>query len=484
MNYSCKKKEIILIIIGLLFIAGGGVLNEWFLAALMSTDGAIALSHRITIWIVDICLIGTGFVMIRYRMFLTKETLFVVTGLLVIFSGIALTEKFVPAVIDAPMTSPNRLFMRGVEMYAVITGMMLILYRKSLDSKRVLLFGISSLFCFAMFVGYDWYRIYSNINKFQSAALDPEAQYFSRSLYAEDDKLGWKPVANISVRHSIPGEFDVKYEIDDNGFKKINNSKGEPDLSIYFFGDSFTFGDGVKNDDTFPNIIKEKYLNEKVNVYNAGVNGYGIVQMFQRFLNMKDRIQPGDLVIFTPIAIDIKRNLKDFAMVFYIIFGNHIKVKNFPYFDNAVITSRQIGNTFYNTLKLSAISAQYTGFLVRSIRNKFISDTTKESQEMMNIIEREMTLKGGEFILFFLPTPKEYSGGEYVVDIYGFDYFDILDFFPSEEEKMDKLRISKSNGHYSRRGHEIVAKAIVEILATQKLLSPKYLKAELKSSDK
>ena len=44
-----------------------------------------------------------------------------------------------------------------------------------------------------------------------------------------------------------------------SGIEKII-SKEKPDFRIYFFGDSFTFGERVNNEDTFTNIIKEKYL--------------------------------------------------------------------------------------------------------------------------------------------------------------------------------------------------------------------------------
>ena len=92
------------------------------------------------------------------------------------------------------------------------------------------------------------------------------------------------------------------------------------DFSIYFFGDSFAFGHGVNNHETFPAIIKDSYMKEEVNVYNAGVVGYGIVQIFQSFLKIKDRIRSGDLIIFTPISEDIRRNLKDFQFPYFIKF--------------------------------------------------------------------------------------------------------------------------------------------------------------------
>jgi hypothetical protein len=130
---------------------------------------------------------------------------------------------------------------------------------------------------------------------------------------------------------------------------------------------------------------------------------------------------------------------------------------------------------FSYKLKLIAITAEYTGTYFKSIRNKFISDTTKESIEMIKIIERQTKLKRGKFVLFFLPQIGECLNGKYDIYISGFDYFDVMHFFPSEEEKLNKLRLSKTDDHYNRRGHEIAAKAIVDTLIDENIIDEKYL---------
>jgi hypothetical protein len=475
MKDRSQNKQKIYMIIGLLFILSGVFCNEWFLAALISADGVIALSHRIIIWIVDVCLIGTGFIVIRYRMSLTRETLCVITGALVLFTGIVLTEKFVPAVIDVPMTGQNRLFLRGIEIYFIITGIMLILYRRSIDFHRVVLFGFSSLFCISLFLAADWYLFYSKIIQYRSDVNAYIAENPELALTERDARLGWKLIAQSGVRKAGPKAPNVSYEIDEHGYKKVNNSKERPDFSMYFFGDSYTFGEGVSNEDTFTNIIKDNYLTKEVNVYNAGVGGYGIVQMFQRFVNMKDRIQPGDLIIFTPITNDIKRNLKNFFMPYFTKFTNIMNVEDYPYFENGVITYRKMENSFYNKLKLSALGARFTGYYVRSIYNKLIPDTTREAQEIMKIVERETELRGGKFMLFFLPKTGERFSGNYEVDISGFDYFDIMHFFPADIDTLNKLVLSKSDGHYNRRGHEVAAKAIIDTLVDEKIIDEKYV---------
>lgn len=471
-----KIKQKLLVTIGLLFIAAGILSNEWVLAALFSADGIIANPHRIIIWIVDVGLVSAGILLIIYKKSLTKEIVLIITGSLFVISGIILSELFIPVVMGTLMSDQNRLLLRVVEIYVIVTGLMVILYRRTVDLRGMLLFAITSLFCLIIFMGYDYYSYYSRIIKARSGVSVFAAKNPLDRLFVKDDKLGWKLIANVHARYSSDWKYDVTYETDENGFRKVKNSKGKHDFSIYFFGDSFTFGDWVNNEDTFTSIIKEKYLKNNINVYNAGVDGYGIVQMFQRFLNIKDQIQPGDLVIFTPIANDIKRNLTDFTIPYFTKFTNIMTVDNFPYFNHGVITYRKMENNFYNKLELAAINAPYTGNFISFIRNKFIPDTTKESQEMIKIIEGETKRKGGKFVLFFLPQTKECLNRKYSVDISGFNYFDIMHFFPSEEEELMKLRLSVDDGHYNKSGHEIAAKAIAETLLKARIIDEQYLR--------
>src|SRR3990172_9687766 len=158
MKNSSKSKGWIFIIVGLLFILSGFILNEWFLAALFSSDGIIATTHKIVIWLVDICLISTGLIVIKLRRSLTKEMLFVFTGVFIIFAGILFIEKFLPMALNTPMTDYNRPFLRAFEVYFIATGLFAILYRRAIDLKSISRFGISSLICLALFSLYVFYR--------------------------------------------------------------------------------------------------------------------------------------------------------------------------------------------------------------------------------------------------------------------------------------------------------------------------------------
>src|SRR3990172_6114941 len=107
---NLKIRQKLLVGVGLLFIVGGILFNEWLLAALFSTDGIIATSHRIIIWFVDVGLVSAGILLILFRRSLTKGIVLIITGLLFVFAGIILTEMFIPMVMGAVMSAQNRLF--------------------------------------------------------------------------------------------------------------------------------------------------------------------------------------------------------------------------------------------------------------------------------------------------------------------------------------------------------------------------------------
>jgi hypothetical protein len=465
-------KEKILYIAGLLLISAGILFNEWVLAALFSSDGVIALSHRVVIWVVDLSLISIGLMLILFKRTLTKESIFVITGLLFIPGAILFIEKFLPVMMNMQLSSENRIFLRFVEVYSVITGLMMVLYRKSIDFKDILLFGITSLLCFALFLSYDFYRAYSIFDHPPQIGVE----HSIHNVHVKDRYLGWKPKVDGIGRH-IHEDYDVTYEIDHNGFKKVYNTEQKPHFSIYFFGDSFTFGVGVTNDDTFPNIINNRYLRKEVNVYNAGVMGYGIVQMFQRFLNIEDLIVPGDLVIFTPLSEDIERQMNHPIANFLVTAFVTVDFEAYPIFDNGAIKYRKIENTSFNKFKALPFVAPYTGKFWSFLYSRvFMPDLTKQSIEMVKIIKQKTERRGGLFVLIFLPRTAECEKGSYLMDISGFSYYDIMQFFPSDKEELDKLRFMH-DGHWNVKGHKIAARAIVETLVNENVIDKKYLKS-------
>ena len=157
---------------------------------------------------------------------------------------------------------------------------------------------------------------------------------FGDSIHRADPLLGWVPIPGATGRHVVEGTFDVTYQLDDLGRKAIPADPGAT-RTVHFFGNLFTFGHGVANKDTALNLVAEA-LGPRANIANWGVMGYGLEQMFLRLRAVQDQIQPGDVVIFTPLAVDLLRNM--IAKVFvcgWIYRQNYSRARTFPMFEDA-----------------------------------------------------------------------------------------------------------------------------------------------------
>lgn len=102
------------------------------------------------------------------------------------------------------------------------------------------------------------------------------SEYSAGSLTRPDHELGWvlNPGARITAtrKWSDSTLFRVTYTITDAG---VRRTRGNPLGDTWvFMGCSFTFGEGVEDDETLPARFSEQ-LGWKANVVNLAVSGYG-----------------------------------------------------------------------------------------------------------------------------------------------------------------------------------------------------------------
>ena len=64
--------------------------------------------------------------------------------------------------------------------------------------------------------------------------------------------------------------------------------------------------------------------------------------------------------------------------------------------------------------------------------------------------------------------------GNYTIDVSEFDFYDLMGFFPSTKPEVDAIHFP-GDPHWNRRGHEIAAAALVEVLAAGGVLDPELL---------
>ena len=72
--------------------------------------------------------------------------------------------------------------------------------------------------------------------------------------------------------------YDVTYTIDANGWRVVPYISPDSATAVTFFGCSYTFGEGVNDNETLPYRFAEK-SGDRFKVFNFGIHGYGPHQM-------------------------------------------------------------------------------------------------------------------------------------------------------------------------------------------------------------
>ena len=299
-------------------------------------------------------------------------------------------------------------------------------------------------------------------------------------LHLPHATLGWITNKNATKSERLTNNFDVSYNTDELGFRRTP-VREQAEVTIYFFGDSFTFGHGVEDFETFASVIASTWLDKRVKTVNAGVSGYGITQMYVRFLETLSLVKEGDLVVFTPISKDILRSYKDFAVPAHYLFNpSSAPTKYYPYFDQGEIKMGKL-DTLSNRFKGLLFHAPLTGNAFRKIyRNLQGPIDFDDAASMFEIIEKKSAEHKARFYLYFLPQVKDLVRGRYKYDVSRYNYVDIWNFFPPGDVAKEKIGFP-DDGHWNCRGHEIAAHAIVSTLIENGALNKKYLQRSLEN---
>jgi len=194
--------------------------------------------------------------------------------------------------------------------YAVITSLVILICAVNYKKLRALLFNTAFLFLVLACV--EEYSIIRNIKN----SYDPNLKRntYSCHLSRPSDTLGYCMLKNIvcysKEYYKDTLLYDVKYSSDENGQrilpKIIPNSSTR---SIVYFGCSFTYGDGLNDNETVPYLVQELAGNS-YKIYNFAFTGYGPHQMLAQIeTHMVDSIVKFKpyLFIFSTIPDQVRR---------------------------------------------------------------------------------------------------------------------------------------------------------------------------------
>jgi hypothetical protein len=201
-----------------------------------------------------------------------------------------------------------------------------------------------------------------------------------KGLYRFDKDVGY--VLNPGFEGIIQREeFKTKIHINKNGL--IGKSYEEKTDSIYrilVLGDSFAFGFGVEENETF-SIKLEKLLNagsrQRYEVINAGVPGYGTVDQLN-FLKSRGKDIKPDLVIMQFLSDnDFSENTWP-ANTWADVKDGWLTVKNDKNHSSNIIPSwREVESFFKNNFHSAKFLSERVGYLL--LKSGLIGDDLKKN---------------------------------------------------------------------------------------------------------
>ena len=109
-------------------------------------------------------------------------------------------------------------------------------------------------------------------------------------IYQNDDLTGYWHQPNTEAENGY-GDPVPRIFVDEHGLRFSGEQNKEERTKILLLGDSFTFGTGLRYEDTFAGILDQDFT-----VFNAGIVGHTVDQYLVRLKDLAPKLQP-DLVI-------------------------------------------------------------------------------------------------------------------------------------------------------------------------------------------
>ncbi len=328
------------------------------------------------------------------------------------------------------------------------------------------------------------------------------------SFMMADPLLGWVP---------RPGVKTSRYTYNADGIRvtspELVYEKQPPvnTLRIALFGDSFTNGAEVLNDETW-GVFTEAALRESgraVEVLNFGVNGYGMDQAYLRWRYSGAEYKP-DVVVFGLQLENAKRNTNlirpmytrttenlPFAKPRFVLEGGELRLINSP-----VVSVEQLPQTLQNfdawplakyqayydrsnyaarpwsSSKSLTFAAQMMGEAISKPPDDDV--TTPEERALaiaiLEAFKQSVEATGAKFLVYYLPKRHELRmlrAGKPVPDdpflqmlAQRFEMLSVADALQQAERSGAAERLYRPGGHFTPEANKIVAQVLAQRLSS------------------
>lgn len=301
-------------------------------------------------------------------------------------------------------------------------------------------------------------------------------QKFNREIFYKHDiydpSKGWRSKPNLRDVKFFNGKTLSTNSHGFRGKQDFPYARDKRKLRILILGDSFTFGDGVNDDETYSYYLQQMLPGTEV--INMGVHGYGHDQMLILFKEVGVRYKP-DIVILGFLAMDMHRNLlqfRDYAKPRFILEEGNLKLINTPVPPpEKILRWDWLRPRIFEMIslirhKIRIVSGQY--------EQDVMSITSAILDEMIYFIKKNRAVP----VIVYLPYGEEISGTtdfikseSYMLSLCQMnDQAKCFSTRSAFAEKIAEGKSFKTNGHWGPAEHLTGAQAIRNYLRNEKLI--------------
>lgn len=279
-----------------------------------------------------------------------------------------------------------------------------------------------------------------------------------------DSTKGWKTIPNITDMTVFEDKILNTNSIGLRGKTEYQLKKDPYKLRILILGDSYTFGEEVSDNETYPYYLEN--INPNYAVINLGVHGYGHDQMLITLKELGNKYNP-DIVLLGFIHADMKRNMvnfRDFAKPQFRVANGQLVLTNVPVpSPDTVLKWDWLRPRIYDIFTIIRHQiAEKTG--------RYEIKKNKVTTAILNEIKNECDKIDATPIFIYLPIiPEIYSneirseGEYYLAKLCGEE----ITYFSTRPYLLNQVKkgvIFKERGHWGSNGNHAIAEAINQFL--------------------
>lgn len=272
-----------------------------------------------------------------------------------------------------------------------------------------------------------------------------------------DPWTGWKLPPSQDIPEST-ADYSVTYRSNAQGFRSRHDFASEPPgRGIVFLGDSYTFGSGAKDGETFVDLLEHDL---GAPCYDLGIGAWGVDQMGQALVHYGLPLRPR-LVALSFIDNDLGRSLSAYRK-------NHAwRAKPVWRLEDGALVPMTAANRPSAAWRFFERHSRFWGLWLRVedslAHTRPIGYRWKLNRALFARIRDDCREAGVPLVVFRIPvnnrTPAPMYAGEFAA--LGIDFLDLTDRLPADADAL----YYPSDHHFNAAGHRFAAGAMRDFLA-------------------